>query len=182
MIAAFIRTHKHKPLWWWLATWFGSGLAPKASGTFGSLAALPFAFVIHYFFGNIALLGASVAAFIVGCWASEQFVRHGGKGEDPSDVVIDEVAGQWFLLAVLFPTWQSYLIGFLLFRIFDVIKPWPVCWADKKVKGGIGIMLDDMLAAFYPILTYAILLLQSEWLDSQDIMYHIINFLGGTYA
>lgn len=170
---------KNRPLWWWVATWFASGMSPIVSGTVGSLAALPFAFVIHYYFGNMALLFATALVFLLGWWASEQFVRKGGKGEDPKDVVIDEVAGQWLLLSVLFPTWQSYLVAFILFRLFDIVKPWPVCWADKNVKGGLGIMLDDILAAFYPILVYTLIMVQAALLDSADLLDPIMHFLGG---
>jgi phosphatidylglycerophosphatase A len=142
-----------KKIWWYIATWFGSGLSPFASGTAGSLAALPFAYLIQVNFGSGALLLAALAIFFLGWWASNQYLRHRG-GEDPGEIVVDEVAGQWLLLSVLPYTWQGYLAGFLLFRLFDVIKPWPVSWADRKVKGGLGVMLDDMLAALYPAGAY----------------------------
>lgn len=138
-----------KPLWWWISTWFGAGLAPVASGTVGSLAALPFAYLIQSTLGNMGLLNAAALIFIIGCWSSEQFVKKGGKGDDPKDVVVDEVAGQWLVLAFLPLTWQSYALGFFLFRVFDVLKPWPASWADRKVDGGLGVMLDDVFAAMY---------------------------------
>ena len=79
-----------KPVWWYIATWFGAGTSPIVSGTVGSLAALPFAYAIQITLGSWALLFAAIAIFIVGCWASEQFVKHSGK-EDPGEIVVDEV-------------------------------------------------------------------------------------------
>ncbi|MEZ5691560.1 MAG: phosphatidylglycerophosphatase A [Rickettsiales bacterium] len=154
-----------KPLWWYLATWFGSGLAPIASGTFGSLAALPFAFIIQYYLGNTALAISAVAIFFVGWWAANEYMKHYPEKHDPKEIVIDEVAGMWLLLS-LFPLSAfisshdsdinmliiAYIICFFLFRIFDIVKPWPVSWADKKIKGGFGVMFDDILAAIYPVI------------------------------
>ena len=173
--------YRGQKLWWWIATWFGAGKSPIVSGTVGSLAALPFAYVIQITMGSWALFMAAVALFFIGCWASEKFVRHYGK-EDPGEIVVDEVAAQWLLLSVLFPTWQSYLVGFILFRIFDIVKPWPVYLADRKVKGGFGVMLDDILAAFYPILLYAVLIIESVLFDSQHLLQPVISFLIGSYV
>lgn len=133
----------------WIATWFGAGLLPKAPGTWGSLAALPFAWIVHAELGQGWLLVGAVLLFIVGTWAAERYRRH-AETQDPQAVVVDEVVGQWLVLAALpGPELLSYAIGFALFRLFDVWKPWPVSWADRNVKGGLGIMLDDALAAAY---------------------------------
>ena len=173
----------HRPFYWYLATWFGAGTARFASGTVGSLAALPFAYVIHITLGNFALLFAALAMFVVGWWATDHFLRHNpDKGADPKQVVVDEVAGQWLTLAVLFPTWQSYLVGFFLFRLFDVIKPWPVSWADRKVKGAVGVMLDDFLAGMYPVIVFLIFMLQAQLFGMSNALYPVINFLGGSYV
>ncbi len=173
--------YKGKQSWWYIATWFGAGTSPIVSGTVGSLAALPFAYVIQITLGSWALFLAAIVLFVIGCWASEKFVKHYGK-EDPGEIVVDEVAAQWLLLSVFFPTWQSYLVGFILFRIFDIVKPWPVCLADRKVKGGFGVMLDDVLAAFYPILIYVILIFESMLFDSQHLLQPIMSFLIGDYV
>ena len=133
-----------------IGTWFGSGLVPKAPGTMGTLAALPFAYVIQSMAGNGALLAASLIIFFIGWYAACVYLRH-TDAKDPKEIVVDEVAGVWLLLAFMEPVWQSYVIGFVLFRFFDVLKPWPVSWADKKVGGGLGVMLDDMLAGAYPL-------------------------------
>lgn len=131
-----------------LATWFGSGLLPKAPGTWGSLAALPFAWGIQTLAGNAGLLAATVMVFIVGIWASNETIRL-AEMNDPGEIVIDEVAGIWLVLAVVPMDISLYAIGFVLFRFFDIIKPWPVSWADRQIKGGLGVMVDDILAGVY---------------------------------
>jgi phosphatidylglycerophosphatase A len=130
-----------------LATWFGSGLAPVAPGTVGSLAALPFIIAAVYFGGDIGLVAFTILAFVVGLWAAADYVKRSGD-DDPSPVVIDEVAGQaiTFLPFVHILSWQMVLAGFVLFRIFDALKPWPINWLDRTVKGGLGVMLDDVVA------------------------------------
>ena len=131
-----------------LATWFGAGYLPKAPGTWGSLAALPFAWVIAEWSGGVGLAVAVLIVFGVGLWASVGYLRLGG-GEDPGPVVIDEVAGQWLTLVPFAPDPLLYGLGFVFFRIADIIKPWPVSWADGHVKGPMGIRLDDVLAGIY---------------------------------
>ena len=131
-----------------LATWFRAGYLPKAPGTWGSLAALPFAWVIAEWSGGVGLAVAVLIVFGVGLWASVGYLRLGG-GEDPGPVVIDEVAGQWLTLVPFAPDPLLYGLGFVFFRIADIIKPWPVSWADGHVKGPMGIMLDDVLAGIY---------------------------------
>ncbi|MGE5478510.1 MAG: phosphatidylglycerophosphatase A [Bacteroidales bacterium] len=140
------------------ATWFGSGLLPKAPGTWGSLAALPFAWGLTRLGGWPVLLAASLACFVVGCWAAEIYTRRTGV-QDPSEVVIDEVAGQWLVLAAAPADPLFYAIGFALFRVLDITKPWPARWADRHVHGGLGVMLDDMLAAAYGAAVLAVIAL-----------------------
>jgi phosphatidylglycerophosphatase A len=134
--------------WFLVATWFGSGLLPKAPGTWGSLAALPFAWVIQTLGGQVALLLAAVAVFFLGWWASERFERESGI-KDPGVVVIDEVAGQWLTLAFVPISPLGYALGFALFRVADIVKPWPASLADREMGGGLGIMIDDMIAGAY---------------------------------
>jgi phosphatidylglycerophosphatase A len=141
------------PPWWLTAivTWLGSGLAPRAPGTVGSLAALPFAAGLHWLAGPRAaavLIAAAAIAFLVGWAASGTYVRR-VREKDPGRVVIDEVAGQWLTLSIAPLDPLSYLLGFLWFRLFDVVKPWPVSWADRRLGGGLGIMADDIIAAGY---------------------------------
>lgn len=136
-----------------IVTWFGAGLIPKAPGTWGSLFALPFAVIIFYFAGSFGLVVAAALAFFAGWIASNIYLKAtrqaGTRNEDPSEIVIDEVAGQWLVLAVVPADPLLYAIGFLLFRFFDIVKPWPANLIDRRVKGGLGVMLDDIAAAIY---------------------------------
>ncbi len=131
-----------------LATWFGTGLLPRAPGTWGSLAAVPFAWAIARLGGWSALALASAAIFALGWWAVRRTLAS-DQASDPGYVVIDEVAGQWITLipAPLDPF--AYAVGFVLFRVADIFKPWPARWADRHVPGALGVMLDDLLAALY---------------------------------
>lgn len=130
-----------------VATWFGVGLLPKAPGTWGSLSALPVAWLLSFFGGQIALAVAIVVCFCAGIWATGRVI--GGGDDDPASVVIDEVVGQWMVLLFVPPNLALYAAGFLVFRLADILKPWPVSWADRAVKGALGVMLDDILAALY---------------------------------
>lgn len=131
-----------------IATWFGAGYLPKAPGTWGSLAALPFAWAIAAYGGPVALLTAAAAALAVGLWATNALERaHGSK--DPGHVVIDEVAGQWVALVPVAPDPILYGVGLVLFRAADILKPWPANWLDRNLKGGAGVMLDDIAAGAY---------------------------------
>ena len=136
-----------------MATFFYTGLMPKAPGTWGSLAALPFAVILHALGGFNTLLIATIIVFFIGWWATERETL-GTDNHDPSEIVIDEVAGQWttllpasyiFTLHDLGLIWPALLGGFMFFRLFDILKPWPVSWADKK-ETSFGVMFDDILA------------------------------------
>lgn len=137
------------------ASGFGIGYAPFAPGTVMSAVAVPLAWWIGVQFGALALLGAALAAFVLGVAACDAHVRATGR-EDPPECVIDELAGQWLACAIgllsfgLLPPveniWLPLLLAFLLFRLFDINKPWPVGWADRSIAGGLGVMTDDMIA------------------------------------
>ena len=131
-----------------LATWFGVGLLPYAPGTWASLAALPLAWALAEIGGGWALAAAAAVLTLVGCWASEVYVRR-SEIDDPGDIVIDEVAAQLLVLAPVAGEPWLFPVGFLVFRILDVAKPWPASWADRKLGGGVGVMADDLLAAGY---------------------------------
>ena len=139
-----------------VATVFGVGLLRPAPGTWGSAVALGIGVVIDRFAGFPGLALATVVVTVLGFWAC---ARVCGPGEDPSEVVIDEVAGQW--IALLFPSfafwmrdfdgWMPYpgwLAAFLLFRLFDIWKPGPVGWADRRGDAA-GVMLDDLIAGVF---------------------------------
>lgn len=123
---------------------FGSGLAPKAPGTFGTLAAIP----IYWLMQDLSLtvyLTITIIAFFAGIWICQKSADWLGK-EDPSAVVWDEIVGYLVTMAAAPSGWQWMVIGFVLFRFFDILKPWPISIADKKLHGGFGIMLDDVIA------------------------------------
>jgi phosphatidylglycerophosphatase A len=139
-----------------IVTWGGAGLSPRAPGTVGSAAALPFAALIHATLGGGALLAASLLLCLIGIKLSDRYMEKFSRMDDPGEIVIDEVAGVWLTLAVAHLSVESYLLGFLAFRFFDIVKPWPVSWADTKLEGGLGVMMDDMLAG---VMAAAVLIL-----------------------
>lgn len=131
-----------------ISTVFGVGFIPFAPGTVASILTVPVAFGIAYQFGEGAVYIAALGVFFLGLLPSYIYARHKGDG-DPSEVVIDEVAGQLLALSFADPdTWWHYALGFALFRLFDIVKIWPVNWAER-FPGGWGIMLDDMVAGIY---------------------------------
>jgi len=133
------------------ATFFWVGHAPRAPGTWGSLAAMPFAWLLLSHGGWQVLAVAAVLVTLVGFWASGLYAQALGS-KDPGEVVIDEVAGQWIALlpAALDPV--SFAVGFAAFRLFDITKPFPAGWADRKLEGAAGIMIDDLFAGLYAAL------------------------------
>lgn len=136
-----------------IATWFGAGLIRPAPGTWGSLAAVPFAYLIVHFFGAPMLALAAVTAFIAGAWAATRYCAAGGTDDAP-EIVIDEVAAMWLVLAALPMSPLNWLAGFVLFRIYDIWKPWPIRTIERRFKGGFGVMADDMIAAIYAVLAF----------------------------
>jgi len=141
-----------------LATWFGAGFLPGMPGTWGSLAALPFAFAIAWAGGPAALLLGAALVFLTGLWAADRYMALAGV-HDPGPVVVDEVVGQWLTLALAPLDPLAYALGFVLFRIFDVLKPWPAGWLDRRVGGALGVMVDDVAAAVYAALVLHLVLL-----------------------
>jgi phosphatidylglycerophosphatase A len=139
-----------------LATWGGSGLFAFAPGTMGSLATLPFVWGIELGFGKIGVLVFAFITFAIGWWATARYTQH-SENKDPKEVVIDEVSGQALVLLLVPQTLLGYALGFVLFRLFDILKPWPVSWADRRFKTPFGVMLDDTLAAFYGLAALVVL-------------------------
>jgi len=133
-----------------LSTWGGSGLLPSAPGTWGALFTLPFAWIIAETWGNEALFIAAALAFFVGLWSSDRYLRH-STSKDPGAIVIDETAGQFLALALVPVELWWYAAGFVLFRLADIYKPWPASWADRSLKGALGVMTDDIFAAVYAL-------------------------------
>jgi phosphatidylglycerophosphatase A len=138
-----------------VATGCGIGLLPTAPGTWASFAALPFGWLLMTGFGPAGPLIAAVIAFAAGWWASALVAKASGIF-DPGFVVIDEIAAQLLILSAAPLDWRFYLAAFLLFRLFDIWKPFPIDWLDRTVKGGFGIMLDDVAAAIYVLILIVI--------------------------
>jgi phosphatidylglycerophosphatase A len=132
-----------------IALGFGAGLMPKAPGTWGTLVAFPLFFLVRPW-GDVAVLGAGVAMFLIGIWASHVTGKALGVS-DHGGIVIDEIAA--FLIVLAFTPHHVlwWLAAFGLFRVFDILKPWPIRLADQRIKGGFGVMFDDLLAAGYAI-------------------------------
>ena len=132
------------------ATGFGVGFAPLAPGTFGALLALPiFVLLSHSFWALIGVLGVLMA---IGMWAAGEAERTFGRGDD-GRIVIDEIAGQLLALTPLFVLPANSRVGFpelvtafVAFRLFDIAKPGPVRWAERRFEGGLGVMADDVVA------------------------------------
>ena len=149
--------------WGWIACGLGSGLAPFAPGTFGSLAAIaPYLALRAAPVWGIAI--ALVALFMLGVRAADAVERQLDR-KDPGLIVVDEWVGQWLTLALLEamaarwpeligtrPLWCVLLVGFVAFRLCDIVKPWPASVADRSVPGGLGTMLDDVVAALWAAL------------------------------
>lgn len=147
----------------WLASGFGSGLAPVAQGTFGLLAALLPWFALSQL-PLMAYLLLLIIGFVIGVWACDVAGRLLGVADHRS-VVWDEFIGQWIALIPLVGLGSPFLsarhggwllAGFVLFRLFDVWKPWPISWLDRRMKGGLGVMIDDVVAGVFAAIVLAI--------------------------
>ena len=140
-----------------LAFGFGSGLMPKAPGTAGTLAAiLPWLWLSQQSLTTYLIV--LTVATILGIYLCDKTSRDLGV-HDHSGIVWDEFCGLWLTMIAVPATWQWLLLGFVLFRFFDIIKPWPINWLDKKIPGGLGIMVDDLLAGLF------------AWLILQSLLY-----------
>ena len=153
-----------------ITTFFGIGRLRPAPGTWASAVAVLLAVLAVESGAALLVPLGAVIATLVGFWAVPQALLTSAD-DDPSEIVIDEVAGQWLAMCFtviplwrhgvsILDAWPGFVVPFLLFRLFDIWKPWPISWADRRVGGGLGIMLDDILAGFMALLV----LLGAEWL------------------
>lgn len=141
----------------WLAFGGGAGLAPVAPGTFGTLVGIPF---------FIAMAGLSLPLyllitffmFLVGIWICGRSSAALGVHDHPG-IVWDEIVGYLVTMVAVPFAWQWVLLGFALFRLFDILKPWPIRWLDRRVGGGFGIMVDDLLAGIFASVIMRLLLM-----------------------
>ncbi|MES9942590.1 MAG: phosphatidylglycerophosphatase A [Candidatus Thiodiazotropha sp. 6PLUC2] len=143
-----------------LAFGFGTGMLPKAPGTYGTLVGIPAYLLIQplpliYYIALVSL------AFVLGIWLCEVTSRDLGV-HDHGGIVWDEIVGYLVTMTFAPEGWLWILVGFLLFRFFDIVKPWPIGWIDKRVGGGFGIMVDDLVAGLFAAGSL-VLLNQWEW-------------------
>jgi phosphatidylglycerophosphatase A len=149
-----------------LATVCGVGYLRPAPGTWGSAAALPLAWLLHQLGGFPVLMAATVIYFAAAWWATARMTS-GQSDHDPSEIVADEVVGQWIALAPLsyaawdrgldiLVMWPGWIAAFILFRLFDIWKPWLVGWADRR-GDALGVMLDDVIAGVFAALGVMVL-------------------------
>jgi phosphatidylglycerophosphatase A len=131
-----------------LAYGFGAGLSPKAPGTMGTLVAVPLCVLLMLYTNSTVYLIVLAAALVVGIFICGYTARKMGI-DDPKGVVWDEIVGYLITMLGLPVSWVWFLAGFLMFRLFDIWKPWPIRWADRHIKGGFGIMFDDVIAAVF---------------------------------
>jgi len=135
-----------------IALGFGTGLYKKAPGTLGTLVAIPLFLVINKIDTSFQLLFV-VMVFILGIWSSN-VASKSLKLKDPSCIVIDEIAAFLLLLILIDPSLYQLIYIFILFRLFDIWKPYPISWLEKRYSGGFGIMIDDIAAALMALIIY----------------------------
>lgn len=165
-----------------LSTFLWVGKMPFAPGTFGSLAAYPFTFLLITIANKLNHLLAKqsiviptlavtiillIILFLIGVWSSNIYINKTNTS-DPGEIVIDEVVGQGIVIIALLPVISELnsnkqraiiiISSFLLFRLFDIKKPWPINWFDQNVKGGLGVMLDDIIASIMAIIVFYVVL------------------------
>jgi len=138
-------------------TFFYSGLAPKAPGTFGTVAGLIIGVAFLMVLPKSTLFTLTLALFIVAVLEINKYEKTSGTHDDKS-IVIDEVAGIWLTLTMIPFEPVSILLGFLFFRLYDILKPSIIGRVDRKLNGGMGVMLDDILAGFFAGITVLLLL------------------------
>jgi phosphatidylglycerophosphatase A len=149
---AYVRQHPLRLI----AFGFGAGLARKAPGTWGTLVAFPLYLGLSFWLPGIFIFALIPLLFVLGVYASNRVIAETGL-QDPSAVVWDEIVAFMAVLAWLPESLTAWLFGFALFRLFDITKPFPIRHLERRIKGGLGVMLDDLLAAIYTLVSYQFL-------------------------
>jgi phosphatidylglycerophosphatase A len=152
-------------------TFFGAGLSPKAPGTVGTLASLPVGLAVLYYFGTETLFMLTLAITVIGIFEINKYEQSTGI-HDHQQIVIDEAAGMWLSLIIAYPAaitmnypyaeFLAIVLSFGTFRLFDIWKPSTIGWIDRELKGGLGVMLDDVLAGIAGGLLSAVILMGIE--------------------
>lgn len=151
-----------------LATFFYAGKFPKAPGTAGTAAAVPLWILLAYFFHPVGYMAIVFLLLIAGIFICQAYENQ-KKSHDSKEIVFDEVVGYLITMTWLPLTWQSAIIGFILFRFFDILKPPPIRQLDQKVKGGFGVMIDDLAAGVIANIILQIIYTKTNWLGVQVI-------------
>lgn len=147
---------------------FGIGRFPKGPGTVGTLVTIPIVILLSKL-GPLYYMGAVILLLPVGIAACEAYEQVKG-GHDHKEIVIDEVLGFLITMVWLPMTWQAILIGFALFRVLDITKPLFIGYLDKKIQGGLGVMIDDVAAGIIASLIMQVIYTQTNWLGSQIVV------------
>lgn len=140
-----------KALALWIAQGFGVGRSPVAPGTFGTVVGIPF-YLLMQDLSWLWYTAVVVVMFAIGVWAAQSTVEQYGE-EDHQSIVWDEVVGFLITMIAAPAHWMWIPIGFVVFRFYDIIKPWPISWLDNHAKGGFGAMADDAMAGVFGALT-----------------------------
>lgn len=148
-----------------VATFFGIGRFPKGPGTMATLATVPIALGLNWC-GPLVMMFAILVLFPISVLASDIYEKDKG-GHDFPEIVIDEVLGFLITMTWLPMTWQAYLAGFLLFRVLDIFKPFPIGYLDEKVPGGLGVVVDDVAAGIIANIILQVVLVKTAWLGVQ---------------
>ncbi len=151
-----------------IATLFGIGNLPKAPGTWATLASLPVVFLLLHL-NPVAYMVVTFLLLIIGIIACDILNRHRNSHDD-GDLVIDELVGILITMTWLPITWQSFVLGFILFRLLDILKPFPINLLDKRIKGGLGVMLDDVAAGMIASVILQLVYSKTNWLGSQLVI------------
>lgn len=138
-----------------IATWFGAGRLKPASGTIGSLAAIPFGWAIAWAAGPLGLLAAALLLLWAGTKAANYYGKKSGEKDDQA-IVVDEVVGMWIAAIPAGNIHDLWIVAFLLFRFFDIVKPWPASFFDKRAGSGFDVMMDDVIAGVFALVGVAI--------------------------
>jgi phosphatidylglycerophosphatase A len=141
-----------------LATGFGSGYSPIAPGTAGTIVAVPI-YLLLVWYWHLSLVSYLIVVVIVtalGCLAAHRAGRHFGL-IDAGHIVIDEIAGFLISMTAVAVSWPAIIIGFILFRVSDILKPWPASYFDRKVANGFGVVMDDVMAGLYVLVVMQVL-------------------------
>lgn len=144
-----------------LAFGFGAGASPYAPGTVGTLAAIPVLYLMH-FLPTLQYLLITIVLLVAGIWICGKSARKLGVPDHPG-IVLDEIVGYLVTMTAVPFHWFWIVVGFALFRLFDIWKPWPIGYIDKRYKGGLGIMLDDVQAGIYAWIMIQLLIFSGIW-------------------